>query len=315
MRRIFTLYAYEPLTLDVLLKRLESEGLVFKPSLPKFPRSEVHDLLRDRSYLGEIPYKGHWYPGKHEPIVDRATWDRVQALLGGHVYHAHELTYADELIQCGHCGHPITGERVVKRAKSGHKFYVYYRCARYNVPGHPRIRVTEAELDAQLFALFDSIRIQDDGVRDWFRAVLASQTKDAQADSRAQRSELQRQESLLVAQQDRLLNMRLNDQIDEDTFAAKHTELRDRLARIKLQLDVLDRSHDETAELAIKVFELSQTLKNKWISADDAAQRRILEILCLNCRLEAEKLCFSLRKPFDALANGEKIRLSRGDRI
>ncbi|WP_339675388.1 hypothetical protein, partial [uncultured Gimesia sp.] len=34
----------------------------------------------------------------------------------------------------------------------------------------------------------------------------------------------------------------------------------DRLANIKLQLDVVDRSHDETAELAAKVYRISQTL-------------------------------------------------------
>ena len=52
----------------------------------------------------------------------------------------------------------------------------------------------------------------------------------------------------------------------------------DRLASITLQLDVLNRSHDETAELAAKVFELSQTLQNTWISADYAMKRRIHEI-------------------------------------
>jgi len=55
--------------------------------------------------------------------------------------------------------------------------------------------------------------------------------------------------------------MRLSEDIDQELFAKKHTQRRDRLASIKLQLDVLDRSHDETAELAVKVFENSQTLK------------------------------------------------------
>lgn len=45
--------------------------------------------------------------------------------------------------------------------------------------------------------------------------------------------------------------------MEQETFARKQTELRDRLANLKLQLDVLDRSSDETAELAAKVFELS----------------------------------------------------------
>jgi site-specific DNA recombinase len=100
-------------------------------------------------------------------------------------------------------------------------------------------------------------------VRDWFRQVLRSQTLDAQQDSRAQRAELLRQESLLIGQQDRLLTLRIDDHIDQDTFAARQTQVRDRLSKIKLQLDVLDRSHDETAELASKVFELSQTLQHQ----------------------------------------------------
>lgn len=91
--------------------------------------------------------------------------------------------------------------------------------------------------------------------------MLASQTRDAQADSRAQRLELQRQETLIDGQQNRLLDMRLAEEIDEATFARKHTEMRDRLTSIKLQLDVLDRSHDETADLAAKVFAIPQTIK------------------------------------------------------
>ena len=113
-------------------------------------------------------------------------------------------------------------------------------------------------------------------------------------------------------QQDRLINLRINDQIDEETFVRKQTEMRDRLASIKLQLDVVDRSHDETAELALKVFELSQTLRQEWLTADYAAKRRILEIVCLNCRLVDAKLCPEIRKPFDVLVEGLLVPESGG---
>ena len=109
--------------------------------------------------------------------------------------------------------------------------------------------------------------------------------------------------------------MRLSEDIDQETFARKHTELRDRLASIKLQLDVVDRCHDETAELASKVFELSQTLRNQWLTADYAAKRRILEIVFLNCVLDDVTLVPTMRKPFDVLAEGLVSEKSRGDRI
>lgn len=134
--------------------------------------------------------------------------------------------------------------------------------------------------------------------------MLASKTRDAVVDAQAQRAELLRQDTLLTLQQDRLLNLRIDGSIDDATFARKQTELRDRLAAIRLETDVIDRSRDENAELASKVFELSQTLRQQWLSANYAEKRRILEIVWLNCSLVGASLCPTIRKPFDVLAEG-----------
>ena len=315
VRRIFHLFAYENLTLDALIERLEKEGMTYKSSAPKFARSSVHQMLHDRSYIGEIPFHGEWYPGKHEALIDHSTWSRVQEILGGHFYRSHELTYGGELIRCGFCGYPITGERKFKQSSTGERAYTYYRCAKYNRPGHPRTRVREEALDQQVLELFDRIRIQDDAVRDWFRTVLASQTRDQQHETRSQRDELQRQLTMAMNQQDRLVNLRVDGEIEADIFANKKTELRDRMASLKLQMDSLDRNRDEMADLVSKVFELSQTLREKWLTADYHCKRRILEIICLNFWLDDVTLCYEMRKPFDVLAEGLPVQWSRADRI
>ena len=67
----------------------------------------------------------------------------------------------------------------------------------------------------------------------------------------------------MQGRQDRLLNLRLADEIDADAFAAKRRELRDREAALKLRAEVADRSHAETADLAARAFELSQALAEK----------------------------------------------------
>lgn len=77
-------------------------------------------------------------------------------LLGGKTYKAHELTYAGGLVRCGHCGNLVTGEQVIKKATG--KTYVYYRCTMYNTGDHPRVRLTERQLDEQVLAVFRSIR-------------------------------------------------------------------------------------------------------------------------------------------------------------
>jgi site-specific DNA recombinase len=279
VRRIFQLYAYENKTLEGVAATLKAEGIEYRPGVTRISRTSIHNILNDRSYIGDVQYRGGWYPGKHEPLVDRCTWDRVHALMGGGNRQSHTMPYAGEFMRCGHCGHYITGEVKTKQTKAGERHYSYYHCTKYSKPGHPRVRITEEDLDRQILAIFDKMRIGDDSVREWFRAVLVSQTRDKQADSLEQRAELQRQEGLLVANQDRLLNLRIEDKIDEATFVRKETELRDRLAGIKLQIDALDRSHDETAELAVRVFELSQTLREQWLTADWPAPRKVIHVI------------------------------------
>ena len=313
--RVFRLFAYEGLTLDTLAERLAEDGVSYRPSSAKWPRSTLHALLRHRAYIGEVPHRGEWHPGRHEPLTDRETWDRVQTLLGSKVYRSHELVYAGGLITCGHCGHAITGERVKKKLKAGETFYVYYRCSKYRSAGHPPVRLREADLDGQVLDLFGKIRIDDPAVRGWFAAVLRAQTADEQEESRKRRADLKRQLTALQGQQDRLLNLRLADEIDADAFAAKRRELRDREAALKLAAEVADRSHAETADLAARAFELSQALAEKWVTADHAEKRAILEILCLNLTLSDATLCYEMRKPFDVLVEGLSPPVSRDDRI
>jgi site-specific DNA recombinase len=315
VRRAFELYAYHGHTLDSLVAKLLEEGFAYTQDLVGFPRSKLHAILHDRSYLGEIPFRGNWFPGVHEQLVDQATFDRVQGLLGAKVYQSHELTYGSELLACGECGHPITGEVKTKRTKQGDQAYVYYRCSKYNQKGHARVRLNERELDQQVLRLLRSLRIEDDALRDWFREVIRSKANESHRADLEKTAELNRQLTSLRQQQDRLLNLRLMDEVNQETFASKSTELRERIARLSLEVEANDRNRAETAELAEKVFELSQTLETKWFVSNSAEKRQLLKTVCLNFSLQGASLVPTIRKPFDVLAKGLSVQLSRGDRI
>jgi hypothetical protein len=38
-------------------------------------------VLKNRVYIGETGHGGKWFKGEHKPIIDRVTFDKVQALL------------------------------------------------------------------------------------------------------------------------------------------------------------------------------------------------------------------------------------------
>ena len=114
---------------------------------------------------------------------------------------------------------------------------------------------------------------------------------------------------------ERLLKLRLLDEIESSTFAEKQTELRTRETRLLTRLEGCGRQHSERGELAVKVFELSQALAQKWLTADIAEKRQLLEIICLDWTFEGVKIVPEMRKPFDLLVEGLLVPTSRGERI
>lgn len=72
-----------------LIAELDAKGIVTKkrPIAGKvaggirFTYGPLAYLLKNRIYLGETGHNGRWYPGEHDPIIDRATFERVQHLL------------------------------------------------------------------------------------------------------------------------------------------------------------------------------------------------------------------------------------------
>jgi site-specific DNA recombinase len=312
VRRLFQLYAYENHTLDSLKRALVIEGISYKPERPAWTRSKLYELLTDRSYIGDVDHLGTWYPGSHDPIVDRSTFERVQSLLGRHSYKAHQMLFAGGLIKCGHCDHPITGELKTKKTATGERRYTYYRCSTYNAAGHPRIRVPESRLDASLLSIFDRLRIRDDDERDLYIDIFRAKTRGTQYIAAEQRQRVAAELKRVRNQKDVLLNLRLNGQIEDATYSAKHLELRDREAGLQIELDRGGVAPSDG--FALKAFELSQNLATKWVRANSDQKRRIIEIVTLNLRLVGASLDAQIRSPFDMLAEGAESKISAQDR-
>jgi hypothetical protein len=51
-----------------------------RPGKP-IDKGSIYKILNNRVYLGEAVHKGTSHPGEHEAIIDRATWDKVHAIL------------------------------------------------------------------------------------------------------------------------------------------------------------------------------------------------------------------------------------------
>ncbi len=63
-----------------LAREVEKRGLR-TPKGNRIDKKFLYRMLNNRAYIGEAVHKGQSYPGEHKAIINRATWDRVHAIL------------------------------------------------------------------------------------------------------------------------------------------------------------------------------------------------------------------------------------------
>ncbi|HVC43038.1 MAG TPA: recombinase family protein, partial [Candidatus Saccharimonadales bacterium] len=117
VRQAFELYATGEWTLQRLAEEMAHRGLRNRGRDGRYPErpltiSGLAHLLAHRAYVGVVEWDGIEYEGSHEPIVERATFDRVQELLGARAVrgtrerrHHH---YLKGLLVCGVCGRRLS---------------------------------------------------------------------------------------------------------------------------------------------------------------------------------------------------------------
>ena len=171
--RLFEWYATGTLSLREAAQKAKASGLVYRKSGAPVPVSTVHSTLRNRLYMGEFEWNGHIYLGKHQPLVTRELWERVQGVLDGrhakkHRRMKHDFAFSG-LIACGHCGCSIVGE--IKKQR-----YVYYHCTGYKGRcEEPYVR--EEIIERQFSNLLGRLTF-DDEVLAWVRDALSASHAD-----------------------------------------------------------------------------------------------------------------------------------------
>jgi site-specific DNA recombinase len=85
INRIFQTYL-DVKCLNRLKREVDKLGYETRPSRPgsvarPYSRGHLCNMLCNPIYIGEIRHKDQRFPGRHEAIVDREIWDRVQTLL------------------------------------------------------------------------------------------------------------------------------------------------------------------------------------------------------------------------------------------
>ena len=131
MKQIFEAYAGGGYTLKRLAKTAFENGLTSNTG-KKVQPNHWQKLMRNVFYIGQVHWRGEIFPGKHQPLIDPATFNRIQELMteksrGGSLTR-HQYKYSG-LFVSERCGKKMIGTTVRNR-------FIYYRAKAETGPEH-----------------------------------------------------------------------------------------------------------------------------------------------------------------------------------
>lgn len=117
----------------------------------------VTTVLRNRTYLGEVYFRGQWHPAPHQPLVEPELFAAVEAILTERGENISKRASASSeylltgLIVCGRCGKHFVGNAARGRS-ARYRYYTCHSRQRYGSAECPAERLPAEELDQAVLA-------------------------------------------------------------------------------------------------------------------------------------------------------------------
>jgi DNA invertase Pin-like site-specific DNA recombinase len=289
LKRLFDLYGNGQHTLISLRKALRDETGI------QLSRGYLETVLKNRFYLGYFVWQGIEYKGVHPPLIDSATFQRVQAVFAGRhrpKHRRHDFAFAG-LLRCAHDGCTVTAER--------HKGkYTYYRCSygrgKCDLPYMPESAVSE-----KLGEVLESIYVPQEVAA----AIVSSLESDHFSIEAVRQQELCAARQRLAALRTRMDQMyedKLDGRIDEEFWTRKMNEWREQERSLEARIESLSAPVTPQRALTVqRILELANKAHFLYLTRNAAERGQLLKTVLLNCGTDGVSLWPTYRKPFDLI--------------
>jgi hypothetical protein len=331
-----------PAVLEIATKQW---GLRTRPTRHKggrpFARSAIYKIFNRPFYYGWFEYptgSDQWYQGKHEPMVTRAEYDRVQMLLGRdgnpRPYGHHEFAFTG-LMRCGDCGRAVTAQEKFQVVCGGcklkfayrnrddcprchtkmknllnpqYRHYTYYHCSKSGRPVCRQKCVSGPELERQIGDYIARISISEQ-FKTWAVKYLHELFEKEKKLFKDIIQSQQKAYQECLAQIDRLVNLKTSTSNQDGSLLSdtEYAQRRGKLLKEKAALEELFNDAGNQVEQAVKqsekVFEFACTVQERFAEGDAKTKKDILATIGSNLTLRDKKLSIEARKPFFILEN------------
>ena len=251
VREAFYLYASGDYALTELAAILEERGLRTRPTrkvaAQALGANRLNAMLRNSYYMGTVSYADKVYPGRHEPLVDEATFQEVQDLLeskrvSGERPWRH-FHYLRGSLYCRECDRRLFYDRI--RGKGG--TYEYFVCAGRKQgtcsQGYHRVAAVEAAIERHY-----ATKQLGSKERRRIRSAVQKHVKAITVLAAEKVAEAEMQLVRLEQEERKLLTAHYADQVSETLFAEEQNRIsRERVGATK-RIEQLSLKHEQVLD-------------------------------------------------------------------
>ncbi len=305
VKKMFEYYAAGNYSLERLVGIMYEEGLRTRMG-NKLVRSMMARLLSHPFYYGKICWNGEIYEGKHEPLISKELFGKVQNVLKGKAtpkYSKHFYLFKS-LIRCYECNCIITWEE--------HKGIVYGHCHHYRNCSQ-KTWVKERNIENQFLEVLGDLRIRSKRLAEWIHKALKDSHQNEVEYHKSSLDELNKRYNQILLRLDRLYDDKVDGRISEDFYRRKLKQYSEEKEDVFTAIQAHSKANIKYYELGVSLYELSQRSQELYLKALLEEKRQILSIVFDKLLLDEGKLVPHFSKPFEFLSdviketNGSKV--------
>lgn len=305
VRKLLELAGTGRYTVDDLVVVARKEGLDHPLKKKPIGKSGVYKILTNPFYFGLMKWKGETQIGKHEPLISKSLFDRVQAILGRKTQPKDRKVAFRGLGTCGHCGSAITAECHAKVQKNGNRHeYVHYHCTGWKNSGKvcPGSRISERDLVAQLGEPLKHLQIDGQAVAE-IKTALRDSFASEREYNKSRQTALQSEGTRLKTWIEKAYTDRLEGLITPDEFREKSAGWRARQLEILNELRAHTVADGKYLDEADRILDLAQRAHAIYEAEEDNfTRRRLLDGMVSKVTISDNQAVLNLWEPFSSLS-------------
>ena len=291
VRRLFEMYSIGGTSVHELARIANNWGLT-SYSGRKLTATSIFHILGNPFYYGEMLAKGKLHRHIYTPLISKALWDKVQeqkAAQGSKPFKYGELPFLYRGIFTDYYRQIICPCELKKQ-----KFF-YVVCYKEN---GTRLYIPEKEIDNQIISILNRIAIPEEMINHFRQHI-----KDAKESEIAFRNDelarLKAEITKIEGRLEKLFNMRLDDEIDKQTYEDKRDAMLLKKGRLESEIKAHGKADDGFNEIVLDLFDLINHVGDAFSMGKSIENKQLLlHFIFKKLVLKEGNIGYELNPPF-----------------